>query len=538
MDNRSENINALITSVKDKIGRPVSTRVVAATIESLGIRDKDIPDDFGLDSIEELSYYIFNRLTSGSYQDDELLNLKERAAKLKASDTVLVSDYLTVKAKIFAQYYPLGIFHLLPVFLQIAAIILFGYSLWTHVDFNHLQSTAVVLGVILGLIITGGFVQVIGRQASFFWNYQDIEMTFITIKKMIGLGTKSIMVVLAIIVVINVFFNIYPFLMLTVIFIYAFLIGLLLLVLAPYHTVKQRWMITVSILFGTALTVCLNKFTTTHIYLTHWSGISLAILICWMYLLLYFKTLLKGKIPKKLTVNPAVFLYHNYQYFIYGFLVFIFIFTDRILAWSISDNGSPLPFLIYFEKNYELGMDLAILAFLLLAGVMEYSIASFTKFLDIYQKNTAYNKFEQFNNQLKKLYKQHILFLFLTGVFIFILIYLVITAPWGYKGQFNEELEKVSVVVSFIGATGYIFLAWGMLNTLYLFTLGKPTKSLQSMIIACIVNVTIGLICSRFISFEYSSIGMLCGAFVFMIMTYKALIKFLNKLDYHYYASY
>jgi hypothetical protein len=35
------------------------------------------------------------------------------------------------------------------------------------VGFNEIQSTAVVLGVVVGLVSTGGFVQVIGRQASF-----------------------------------------------------------------------------------------------------------------------------------------------------------------------------------------------------------------------------------------------------------------------------------------------------------------------------------------------------------------------------------
>jgi hypothetical protein len=45
--------------------------------------------------------------------------------------------------------------------------------LWTYVGFNEIQSTAVVLGVVVGLVSTGGFVQVIGRQASFYWNYED-----------------------------------------------------------------------------------------------------------------------------------------------------------------------------------------------------------------------------------------------------------------------------------------------------------------------------------------------------------------------------
>jgi hypothetical protein len=40
MENHYRNIKSLIENTKDKIGKPVSSQVVAATIESLGIREK------------------------------------------------------------------------------------------------------------------------------------------------------------------------------------------------------------------------------------------------------------------------------------------------------------------------------------------------------------------------------------------------------------------------------------------------------------------------------------------------------------------
>ena len=51
MKNHDENINRLTIAIKEKIGKPVSVRVVVATIESLGVRDIDVPDDYGLSSI-------------------------------------------------------------------------------------------------------------------------------------------------------------------------------------------------------------------------------------------------------------------------------------------------------------------------------------------------------------------------------------------------------------------------------------------------------------------------------------------------------
>src|SRR4051812_23198392 len=160
MENHYKNIKSLIENTKDKIGKPVSSHVVAATIESFGIREKDTMQDFGFLSIQDLADLVYYELTT-DVNHIGAKNIKEREVDTTQPKTIQVSDYLRVKAKIFAEYYSLGIFHLLPVLIQIAAIVVFGYSLWTYVGFNQIQSTAVVLGVVVGLIATGGFVQVI-----------------------------------------------------------------------------------------------------------------------------------------------------------------------------------------------------------------------------------------------------------------------------------------------------------------------------------------------------------------------------------------
>jgi hypothetical protein len=537
MENQNENIKSLIVDIRDRIGRPVSNRVVVATIESLGIRSKDTEADYGIPSIYELADLIYYELTT-SEEHIGAKNFKERELIEKGPKQIQISDYLWIKAKIFLEYYPKGILHLMPVLLQIVAIIVFGYSLWTFVGFNHVQSTSVVLGVIIGLVSTGGFVQVIGRQASFYWNHDDFIMVRQTVNYLLKAGAISISVVLLVIFVSNFFFHLYPFQVLFVVFTYAFLVGMLLLLLAPLHTIKQRWVISLAIFAGTVVAITLKTQTDLITYATHWIGIIVAIIISKVFLTLFFRRLIKKKkASSNLSVKTTVVLYHNYKYFFYGLFIYLFIFIDRILAWSSTING-PLPFMIYFEKNYELGMDLAILVFLLLSGVLEYSIASFAKFVDIGQKLTPHEAPEKFNNHLLSMYRQHVAMLIMTGIAIFILIYFLIYSSWGYRGQFNENLLDISVKVCAIGGLGYFFMAWGMLNTLYLFTLDQPSKPLRAIISACVVNVVCGIILSRFVSYEYSVVGMLLGALVFMLLTLRATVKFFKNLDYNYYAAY
>lgn len=538
MEIQNENIKTLILDIRERIGRPVSNRVVMATIESLGIRNKDTESDYGIPSIYELADLVYYELTTAD-EHVGAKNLKEKEAEANGPRMIQLSDYMWVKTKIFLEYYPKGILHLIPILLQIAAIVVFGYSLWTYVGFNQVQSTAVVLGVIVGLVSTGGFVQVIGKQASFYWNHRDYVMVRETVNYLLKAGSISIGLVLAAIFVCNFFFHIYPYEVLLIVFVYAFLIGLLLLLLAPLHTIQQRWVISLAIISGTAVAITLKTQTNLMTYFTHWIGIATAVIIAKTFLVIFFKVKIgKKKAITNMRAKTAIILYHNYKYFLYGLFTYIFIFTDRILAWSCPQGDGPLPFIVLFEKNYELGMDMAILMFLLLAGVLEFSIASFTKFLDITQKVTAYDNPGFFNKKLKQMYWQHIFFLFLTAAAIFVLIYFMIYASWGYSGQFNEELLGISVKVCVLGAIGYLLLAWGMLNTLYLFTLGQPAKPLKAIMTAVLVNVGVGFILSRFISYEYAVLGMVCGAAVFVAMTLRANMKFFNNLDYHYYAAY
>jgi len=538
MKNHVQNIDNLVASIREKIGKPVSNRVVAATIESLGIRDKDTINDYGAVSIKALADIVYGKIISApDYKS--IKNKKEREFDTSDdSKTISISDYLNVKFKIFMKYYPLGIFHLLPVFVQILAIVLFGYSLWTYVGFNHMQSTAVVLGVIVGLISTGGFVQVIGRQASFYWNYEDYTMTRKTINYLMKLGIRTIFWVLLSIFFLNFIFHVFPVKLLFVLFTYAFLIGALLLVIAPLHTIKQRWFISIAILVATVVAVILEKQTNLHIYFTHWIGIGIAVILARVYLFFFFKNKIdKYQIDCNVEVKTPVMLYQNYHYFFYGFLIYVFIFIDRILAWSADISGT-IPYIVYFEKNYELGMDVAILVFLLLSGVLEYSLAAFSKFIDLGQKNTPYHIPQKYNTDLYKMYWQHVYLLLFSSAFIFSLIYLIINASWGYQAQFKEVFEEVSVRVTIIGGIGYLFFTWGMLNTLYLFTLGQPKTPLRAIVLACLLNLIVGFACSRLISYEYSVVGLFFGALLFMLITLKENIRFFKNLDYYYYAAY
>lgn len=536
MDTHQQAVQELTETIIARNGKPVNVNVVRATIESLGIREIDVPPSYGIPTMQALAAQIFNQLDAPSYLQAK--NKNEILATTNDEKRVLYSAYTSVKLKHFVKDYSTGLFHLLPVFIQIAAIIIFGFSLWAFVGFNELQATSVVLGVIIGLVTTGGFVQAIGKQVSFYWYHHDFIMTRSAIKKLLATAIKTLFGTFLFIGLTNFFLHLYPYQFVLITFMYAFLIGVLLLVLAPLYTIKQRWMISLVVAIGTFLSLGLHYFTSVHVYLVHWLGIAVAIVLSLGYLHIFFKRIITTK-QKTANAEPLMMLsaYRNFNYFFYGMFVYIFIFIDRIVAWS-STLGRNIPYIVYYDKDYEIGMDLAILVFFLLAGVLEYSIASFSRWLDIGQRTLAYNQVETFGTKMISMYKRHLLLLLLTSLSIVAILYAVVTQPWGYEAAFNEHITATSIRVMIIGGFGYLFLTVGMLNVLYLYTLNKHKTPVIHMAIACLCNLLVGLLASRIIAYEYAAIGMLFGAFVFMIVTTLRTLNFFKKLGYHYYAAY
>ncbi|PIE48613.1 MAG: hypothetical protein CSA39_06855 [Flavobacteriales bacterium] len=525
---KKKNLNNLIARIIDRVGNPVNENVIVSTIESLGIRNKDTQNDYGINSIFELAKEIYNRIKSDNPK--QLKNLNERLKLEK--ETVNISSYFFLRTKLFLKYFPLGLIYFFPIFIQIVAILIFSYSIWTYLGFHPLQSTAVVFGVILGLISTGGFVQVIGKQSSFYWYNNDLPNTKKSIYDILKTGIKFMAGMFLFILIANFFLNLYPFSFFSIAFTYAFLIGLLLLFLAPMHTIKQRWVISVAVFIGTGVAILLKLYSGLHIYITHWIGIAIAIGIMAIYLRWFFKDIKSVGNNKRQIDQGLVIIYKNYQYFFYGLLIYVFLFIDRILAWSTMEN--EMPFIVYYEVHYEVGMDIAILMFFLLAGVIEYNIASFSKMLNLQVKSTPHKEFKKFNQMFYDAYYRQSLLLIINSIAIFIFMFLIITRQWGYNAFFEEPLNFISKKVSLIGALGYMFFTWGVLNSLYLFSLDRPKPAVHAVIFAIVINIFVGLILSRLFSYEYSAIGMVVGAFVFMALTAKACLNCFKNLDYYY----
>ena len=77
-----------------------------------------------------------------------------------------------------------------------------------------------------------------------------------------------------------------------------------------------------------------------------------------------------------------------------------------------------------------------------------------------------------------------------------------------------------------------------MMNNLFFFTLWKPNLGLNAIRIAILIDLVVGLLASRLISWEYGVLGFFVGSLVFAVVSTYYVLKFMHTLDYQYYSAF
>lgn len=521
-----EKVSDLILEIKNLIGMPVGANAVMAVLESMGIREIDVVEDYQQESLATMATLIYNELLKEEYTDEEMN---------PSNLDVYVSSYEGFnKVKEGTKFYIKGLFSVLPVFLQIFCVVYFGYAIWVNVGFNDLQSTAVVLAVIWALILTGGFIQVIGRVGSYYWSSLQRVKSYIAMNRLFFKAARFVVFVLLFMNIVNFFLHLYPYIMMLIFSIYTFLISILLLSLALMYPIEKRWTILFSISVATSIALYLHFYTNIHVFITHWIGISIVILESFLVYKWSFKGVesQKKKDAKKF-IRDGVIIYNNNLYFLYGVFLYILIFMDRFLAWSADRDNTVIPYIVYYEKDYEIGMDLSIIIFFLVAGVLEYSMHVFSKQLSVVLQKLDFYSLAVFKREFAYLYLRNLLVFLVTSLAAFLLVYSFMYYDWGYKSAFGESFPEISNKVLMYGSVGYFCLSWAMLNVLYMFRLNQPKNAVKIIILAVIIDFVVGALCSRMISYEYSVYGMLAGMLFFLLGSLYYNYKIFSRIDYY-----
>lgn len=534
----AHNINGLKNVVRDHIGMPLNVWAVAATIESLGIREVDARKDYGYESIFDLAEDVYWEITK------EIAD--EQSRQITTANQKFDDINFWEELALFFTHYSKGLLFSLPMLSQIVAIFTFRYSLWAWLDFNEAQATGVALGTIGAFVVTGGFVQMMGRSTSQYVREENFMLAWKNTYRTVRLGIICITGAVGILYLINILIPFYPQSMMGMSLTYMYLISLLLLGSAVLYALKRRISILMIILIGTGFVIYNMEILSLGIYYSQWIALTVTTLLLfgYAYIYLWVKIRENDQNSKKFFLpDLEVSYYLNYRYFLYGAVYFAFIFLDRILAWSTGE--SPPPFIVWFNTPYELGMDWAILTLVLSIAVLEYSVHSFSKRILRLQKRADFSQLKAFNNHYSRFYLKQLGILLGMGVIsiaftYFLVIHLVEEVNLGRWVPEIRDLfaNPMTTKVFWIASISYLIMNVGLLHSLFFFTLNKVKYALYSILIGFSVNFIVGYFCSRVLALEYATLGLLAGAIAFTVVSGVLLRKFLNNLDYFYYSAF
>jgi hypothetical protein len=259
----------------------------------------------------------------------------------------------------------------------------------------------------------------------------------------------------------------------------------------------------------------------------------------------------KGIAPAKPKLSYT--LYDILPYFIYGFLYFTFLYTDRVIAWS-TNVSDYMPYIIWFRGQYELGLDFALLVIVFPMGYVELLIDRMIRSFEAAEKNTSAADSGDLNKLFLSRYYRSIVNVLVVSVLSAVLIFVVFMLMDKYSAVLikgHSVLNNATTWFVFIIAiVSYCILSVGLMNAIILFSVSQPKLVIHAILPALLVNACVGFVCSRWLvwvftndvastvsGYSFAIMGLLAGSVVFSVVSSKKVVSVLRKLDYYLYAQ-
>jgi hypothetical protein len=516
-------VDELGKSVIDTIGMPKDAWEIAAQLEVIGMRDHDARSRYGVRDLFELARAIERRFHAGAY-----------GFAFEEDDT----RRRMIPALRFLQRYFKGIAFALPMALQAAAMLLWGYGIWGALDLELAQGSAIALGFIASYVAAGGFAQAIVRRGLFYIYQEEEGLARWTAWRGFAIALRATLALLAPALLVNFTFRILPWPMaLTAAAFYAGL-TVLWLAWALLYLVRRTELLAVITALSLAIVITAAKLGAPPI-VANAIGVIAADALSIIAARVFLARMVRSRQP---VVNPprlAVLVFSTSRFFVYGLLFNAFLFTDRVLAWTTAVGREDFPpYGFWLNVRYELAMDLALVIVIVMGGMVQYAIERFSEKLIPSEKRTS-DAADFVRGQLQQ-HRRRSWQLALSAVFALALAWwLVIALRAVPNARFQEALTAQVTTRVFIAASiGYIFFMFAVRNLLLLLTLSRIDDAVRAVLIALVTNIVVGFVCSRAIAYWAAVAGLIAGSIVLSIVAARASRRTLEDLDYSYYAAY
>jgi hypothetical protein len=518
--------------VMARVGIPKDRWEIAAQLEVLGYRDIDAREQLGCTDVFAAADVIFASFLAGElpFVVDEDPPPPRMAWLLEG-----------------LRHYVEGLMLSLPMVLQGATMLLWGIGLWGATGLDGRTSSAIGLGFVTSYIVTSGFSWAIVSRTLYYHYQGEGALARWTALQLWGLAVRITLLLAIPALLFNLVYGLLPWDMVLLALVFYVALAIFWLNWSLIYAVgRGLWLLGVLVLaIGAALAG--SRLLGLSPVAANVLGLTIA---CLLTFAVGFDGLRRwarkgnGNGNGDGVVNPPrliVLVYSTARVFLYGLLYSLFVFADRLIAWTGMrgrDDFPPYPF--WLNAPYELAMDLALVVIVLLAGIVEASSHRFTAKLIPAQKRTRSHDSERFVGELRTLYNRQSVVLAIGG-----LVALAATAglvralrefpdPLLQAGLASDTTMRVVVVA----AVSYAIFMFSLRNVLTLMMLMQAGLAARAIGIALVVNVVVGYVVSRSVHFSGAVFGLLAGCICLAVLTHREMRGLLRELDYHYYAGF
>lgn len=523
---RDSKYQDVVKEVLQKHLSPEDQYEIAAILEANGWNDARAAKEFGVEDIFELAGEIW-RISQQ--------NISARAFADGPRKSIPAYLYMIIRS--FLR----GTIFALPMTISVLAMLTMNFSISSYIGLTLEVATSIAIGTIMSFMAVGGFAQAIARRGFLYINLGNYNLARRVVFYLVRVGYAVCITAALLFIIFNLFFSIFPYRMLFVIIIFFFFLSAIWLSFTIFYVLGKEIIIPLLLVIGIAFVFVLFRLFGIDVIIAQL--ISLGIVsVCGAWVALgYFKKMEK-KSGKALNVSAmprtAITIYTVLPYFVYGFLYFSFLYTDRIIAWSTDTQF--MPYIIWFRGAYELGLDYALFALIIPMGLIEVVISELMGNIEKNQKNFSMHEIGLMNRMSLRSY-----FLRMIIVAVFSLISSV-AVYYSVKHvhllaffPVHDPLisSNTTNFVFIIGLIGFTILCIGLMNALVLFCFSQPENATRAMLWAILSDIVLGFLLSRWFDHTYAVFGFVLGAIVFTVMTSKAAFRLLEHLDYYLYSN-
>lgn len=521
-------IDALGRTVVETIGLPKDAWEIAAQLEVLGMRDSDARSGYGVRDLFELARAIERRQRSGAYG----FHVEREDPRPRG-----------MRVLRFLRRYLAGIAFALPMALQAAAMLIFGYGIWGALELELAQGSAIALGFIGSYIAAGGFTQAIVRRGLFYIYQQEEGLARWTALRGFDIGLRTMLALLLPALLLNLLFHILPWSMVLTASVFYAGFSVLWLSWALIYLVRRSELLVIITAVALATVIAVARLGNVPPIFANAIGVIVAAIISFAtaYWFLDRAAKKRGNVQP---VNPprlAVLVFSTSRWFVYGLLFNAFLFADRVVAWTTPvgrEDFPPYPF--WLEVRYELAMDLALIVVIVMGGLVQYAIERFSEKLIPHEKQTKFAGAASFRDAQLRRHRRRSIHLGAAAAIALALAFLTVRALQQLENVRLQEALTAPVTMRVLAAAaiGYIFFMFAVRNMLLLLTLSRVEAAVRSVAVGLIVNLVTGFVCSRAIGYWAAVAGVVAGSIAMSIIAARATRKTLDELDFSYFAAF